>query len=85
MSNNSRGVGGSLCFSHSKPILPKEADHVYICNERKADGSLLYVTHALSFGLRGFCSSGFDLEPSLQCDLSGLAELRCDLLQKIAQ
>lgn len=51
----------------------------------KANGSLLCVPHSLSFLMTaGLCNPGFDLEPILQCDLSGLAELRHDF-QKIAE
>lgn len=34
--------------------------------------------------LQGFAISGFDLEPILKCDLSGLAELRHNF-QEIAE
>ncbi len=51
----------------------------------KANGSLLCVPHSPIFLMTaGLCDSGFDLEPILQCDLSGLAELRHNF-QEIAE
>lgn len=52
----------------------------------EANGSLLCVPHSTIFSndRRVLRHSGFDLEPILQCDLSGLAELRHNF-QEIAE